>query len=69
MAKGNWKDSVKSAARIAKIRRMADRTNPATIPNAALMRAASTRDPLLQRQILADAGITDVTDIEGLLNP
>jgi hypothetical protein len=48
---------------------MADRTNPATIPNAALMRAASTRDPLLQRQILADAGITDVTDIEGLLNP
>jgi hypothetical protein len=69
VAKGNWKDSVKSAARIAKIRRMADRTNPATIPNAALMRAASTRDPLLQRQILADAGITDVTDIEGLLNP
>jgi hypothetical protein len=69
VANGNVKDAVKSAARIAKIARMADRTNPATIPNATLMKAAATRDELLQRQILRDAGITDVTDIEGLLEP
>ncbi len=68
VASGNVKDAVKSAARIAKIARMADRTNPATIPNATLMKAAATRDELLQRQILRDAGITDVTDIEGLLD-
>jgi hypothetical protein len=68
VAAGNVKDAVKSAARIAKITRLADRTNPATIPNAALMKAAATRDELLQRQILRDAGITDVTDIEGLLD-
>jgi hypothetical protein len=68
VASGNVKDAVKSAARIAKIERLADRTNPATVPNATLMRAAATRDELLQRQILRDAGITDVKDIEGLLD-